>query len=226
MLGIIRAVKKHLLSKGMVSVMSSIFWRNLSFIMLLMFGIQSCASDYFRLNFYNQDRSKLIVGRIFDPQGKYTNLDVYKVKQINDNSINISGESFVALKYVEDIEYLADFTFEVNEGDRLIMYLRSNYDNFEKNPKLKLVYSTEGVFLYQENGKDSKLLVENNKKLLKKGEKERFFIKNDGKELKFLIDCAEILDVRTSLNISQYLIFVVEKGVDITLTGINFEKVR
>lgn len=189
-------------------------------------AFQSCASDYFRLNFHHPDGNKLIVGRIFSENYKINEPNALNVDVINENTLSIDENTKVALKYIENIEYQADFTIELINGQNIIIYLRTFYDNFAKNPKIKLIYNQNGVYLYEYKDGGEHLIAQNLTEKLEKNEKKRFFIKNDGKRLKVSIDCADIFDVRTNLNISQYLIFETEKNTKYSLSGIDFTSIR
>lgn len=214
-------VLKFLISKFIV--------KNLKILILfsiLTLTFQSCASDYFRLNFHHPDRTKLIVGRIFSDNYKEKEANVLNVDVINENTLSIDENTKVALKFIDNIEYQADFTIEMLNGENIIIYLRTFYDNFSKNPKIKLLYNQKGVYLYEYRDGGEYLIAQDLTEKLEKNEKKRFFIKNDGKRLKVLIDCADIFDVRTNLNISQYLIFETEKNTKYSISGIDFMSIR
>lgn len=193
---------------------------------LIIVGLNSCASDYFRLNFHNTDKRNIIEGRIFTHKDSLESLNILNVNVINENTFEMTGKTKVALKYVYDNEYQADFTVELLEGKSFNLFLRTFFDNFNNNNKLKLTYNDTGVYLYEIRDGGEYLIVENREEKLYIGEKKRIFIKNDGKRLKIEIDCADIADVRTNLNISQYLIFETEKNSKLNVSGIYFDAIR
>lgn len=212
--------KNNIISKNIHSIKIILL---LTFIMV---GMASCASDYFRLNFNDEDKRNIIEGRIFVNENELEKLNALNVNVINENTFEMYDDTKVALKYLQENEYLADFTVELLEGKSFNLYLRTSYDKFQNQQKLRLTFNETGVFLYEIKDGGEYLITENNEEKLFISEKKRFFIKNDGKRLKVIIDCADIIDVRTNLNISQYLIFETEKKSKLNVSGISFTTIR
>lgn len=200
--------------------------KNIILINILVVILSSCASDYFNLYLYHPDKTKRISGRIFTDKSNIRNLNVLNVKVINDNSISLKDHNTVALKYFMENEYIADFTFLAKSGKTVTFYSRCAYHNFDKQNKIKLEYNENGIYLYEIYNDNETLIAKDLSKKLTINEKVRFFIKNDGKKLKVSMDCDDIFDVRTNLNISQYLIIETEQDSEIVLSAINFENIR
>ncbi len=204
----------------------NIITRKIITLSILVVTLNSCASDYFSLYLFHPDKTKRISGRIFTDKSNIKNLDAYNVNVFNDNSIELKDKNTIALKYLIENEYIADFTFEAKSGKSVNFYTRSVYDNFGKQNKIRLEFNNNGVYLYEEYNDTEKLIGIDLSKKLTINEKIRFFIKNDGKKLKRSMDCDDICDVRTNLNISQYLIIETEADSEIVLSAINFENIR
>lgn len=208
------------------STLNNIKLNNIFTFVVLLLILNSCASDYFNLYLYHPDKTKLISGRIFTNKSNIQNLNVQNIEIINDNSIELKDKNTIALKYLIENEFVADFTFEAKSGKSVDFFTRSVYDDFDKQNKIRIQFNENGVYLYEEYKDNENLIGVNLNKKLVIGEKTRFFIKNDGKKLKISIDCDDIFDVRTNLNISQYLIIETEKDSDMILSAINFESIR
>jgi len=204
----------------------NIITRKIITLSILVVTLNSCASDYFSLYLFHPDKTKRISGRIFTEKSNIKNLNVYNVNVFNDNSIELKDKNTIALKYLIENEYIADFTFEAKSGKSVNFYTRGVYDNFGKQNKIRLEFNNNGVYLYEEYNDTEKLIGIDLSKKLTINEKIRFFIKNDGKKLKISMDCDDIFDVRTNLNISQYLIIETEADSEIVLSAINFENIR
>jgi len=204
----------------------NIITRKIITLSILVVTLNSCASDYFSLYLFHPDKTKRITGRIFTEKSNIKNLNVYNVNIFNDNSIELKDKNTIALKYLIENEYIADFTFEAKSGKSVNFYTRSAYDDFGKQNKIRLEFNNNGVYLYEKYNDSEKLIGKDLSKKLTINEKTRFFIKNDGKKLKISMDCDDIFDVRTNLNISQYLIIETEADSEIVLSAINFENIR
>lgn len=202
------------------------YFKKIMFIFLIIVVLNSCASDYFRLNFHTLDKRNIIEGRIFTNKDSLESLNVLNVNVINENTFEMFDDTKVALKYLHENEFQADFTIELIEGKSFILYLRTFFDDFKNQTKMRLTYNDLGVFLHEIRFGGEYLITENREEKLHNGEKKRFFIKNDGKRLKITIDCVDIVDVRTNLNISQYLIFETEKNSKLFVSGISFATIR
>lgn len=178
------------------------------YIIIFIFIGTACTPEGFRLNMLKNKNliNTVIVG------------DLNKVEQINDNSFIIEDSGIVAMRDLGNTQIEMKFELEFLEGNFARFGIRTTRVNY--NPKNNIIFEINGndVSLYQNN----KILV--NKKLLISDRKTKLIkIFNLGNELKISIDCDEIVDMKTKLPVTEYLIVESNNNSRLKISGTVFD---
>jgi hypothetical protein len=178
---------------------------NIIFLIIL---FVSCTPEAFRLNMKSDAKliNTVIIG------------DLNNVEQINDNSFIVKNGGKTSLRVLGNTQSEMKFELEFLESDFARFGIRTTRVNY--NPKNDIILEIKGndISLYQYD----KLLV--NKRIAKSEKKSKLIkIFNLGDDLKISIDCIEIINMRTKLPVTEYLIVECNKNSTIKLSGIVFD---
>lgn len=196
------------------------------------------ASDYFTLNKYDKDAQTVRGVRLNGWE---------KVHKINQNSILLkeggaaaiavpmeefgnsilafddddSSDDNVELVFFEDGYYIFDFGIKNIDDVPLNICLRTSSQDFLiGNKGLRLeIFEGEAQLSFE-----SEILQTTRIIPLEKGETRRVIVINNGKYLKISLDCNEIVNIKTDLPISEYVIFESPGEGSWEINAISFEK--
>ena len=158
--------------------------------------LSSCYSEYFKIN--NGDSELNFISGY--------NMSSYKdIELIVDNgkdAILIKENSTVSLKSEELTQFNFQSYFKIISGNDFSLNLRSTRDKYSPNNGINIKVSNNEV-LSSEKGD---LIQEFSKLKLNKDQYYKLRVLSDGKRVKVFIDCDEVLDYRTILQATEYLI--------------------
>ncbi len=162
-------------------------------ILLVGLVLSSCATEIFRLN--RQNIKESIPG--------YFLTGFASVEIINDNSLLLKKDAAISLKNIESTEWLAIFDLMAEESMSLDLQFRTTRQELSKDSGVLIKIRNSSIEFY-ENGVEIAQSIDYK---FTKNEKYSVKILNDGVMVKVFIDCDEILDHRTKLLSTEYLIF-------------------
>lgn len=158
--------------------------------------LSSCYSEYFKIN--NGDSELNFISGY--------NMSSYKdIELIVDNgkdAILIKENSTVSLKSEELTQFNFQSYFKIISGNDFSLNLRSTRDKYSPNNGINIKVSNNEVLSF-ENGD---LIQEFSNLKLNKDQYYKLRVLSDGKRVKVFIDCDEVLDYRTILQATEYLI--------------------
>lgn len=148
------------------------------------------------------------------------NLSYYSaVDKINDNSFVINKDGFACIRKLELTEHQVEFNLEIIEGNSFDILLRTTPHDFENKKNIRINYFDDKITLFE----DEKPIFS---KYLPEQTQEPFYIKiiNDGKHLKFHMNCVDIL-YETNFVLTEYLLIKNDPNTMTRVSGIVFDSI-
>jgi hypothetical protein len=178
------------------------------YITFLLFVLTDCTPEGLKLNMISAKNLiyTVIVG------------DLNNVEQINDNSFLIKNGGIASMRILGKTQNEIKFNLEFLEGDFVRFGIRTTRVNFNKKNNIIFEINGTDISLYLHG----KLLQ--NKKIAGSVKNSKLIrILNLGDELKISVDCDEIVNIRTKLPLTEYLIVESNKNSTLKLSGIVFD---
>lgn len=176
--------------------------------------LTSCfRSDNFSLNKYSLSEKSIYGLRI---NGSKVS------EKLNENSIVILDTGIVALAYAEVTEFEMDFGVVFKRNPKFDILLRTtpqDYIDGLKNVKLEFDSQANELRLF-DSGKFIKSI---NYKFTE--ELKRIRISNISKKIKVFIDCDDIIDYKTELALTEYIIFRNNKIDSLEVNAVSVTKI-
>jgi hypothetical protein len=184
----------------------------LNILLLLLNSIlfSSCATDIFHLN--RSSLNKTIPGYYLTG---FASVDV-----LSDNSLMLKENASISLKNIESTEWLASFDILSKGKMNINLQFRTSRHQREKYSGIVVKIRNSFIELYENNKKIGERIDYN----FSKNEMYSIKILNDGARVKVLVDCDEVIDYRTKLLSTEYLIF---KSIseEFIISSLEFEDV-
>lgn len=184
--------------------------RKLNILLLSSILLSSCATDIFHLN--RRNLNKIIPGYYLSG---FASVDI-----LSDNSLMLKENASISLKNIESTEWIASFDLLTKGEMNIDLQFRTSRHQKEKHSGIVVKIRNSFIELYENNKQIGKNIDYN----FNKNEMYSIKILNDGARVKVLIDCDEVLDYRTKLLSTEYLIF---KSIseELIISSLEFEDV-
>ena len=158
--------------------------------------LSSCYTEYFKIN--NGDNELNFISGY--------NMSGYKeVELIVDNgkdALLLKNNSTVSLKNKDQTQFTFQSYFKLVDGNNFTINLRSTRDKFHNDSGITIKISENEVLSF-ENGQ---IIQDYSNLKLNQNQYYKLRVLSDGKRVKVFIDCDEILDYRTILPATEYVI--------------------
>ncbi len=181
-------------------------------ILLLTIILSSCVSDEFSLNRFKISEERVYGLRI---NGWQT------TEVLNGNSISILDTGIVALAYAKETQFLIDFGVVFKKNSKFDILLRTTPQDFiDKRKNFKIEFDAEqDKIIFSEDGNLIKTTYYRFNSELK-----RFRIYNYEKKIKVFLDNDDILDYKTELASTEYIIFRNNKMDSLEINAVSVYK--
>ena len=181
-------------------------------ILLLTIILSSCVSDEFSLNRFKISEERVYGLRI---NGWQT------TEVLNGNSISILDTGIVALAYAKETQFLIDFGVVFEKNSKFDILLRTTPQDFiDKRKNFKIEFDAEqDKIIFSEDGNLIKTTYYRFNSELK-----RFRIYNYEKKIKVFLDNDDILDYKTELASTEYIIFRNNKMDSLEINAVSVYK--
>ena len=177
---------------------------------LLLFLISGCSPDIFRLN--DSIEISTIYCRIYG--------DFKKVTHLNDNSFTMRDDVILSLKVLDLTNQKMKFNFEFIKGSKVRFTFRTvgNEFNHLKGISFEIDNGNYEILEQGRKIKSGKFKIQNELSVLK--------IENDGDYLKIKSDCDDMINMKTKIPATEFMVIESFDGNEIKISGIFFEKMN
>jgi len=184
--------------------------RKLNILLLSSILLSSCATDIFHLN--RRNLNKIIPGYYLTG---FASVDV-----LSDNSLMLKKNASISLKNIESTEWLASFDLLTKGEMNIDLQFRTSRQEREKYSGIVVKIRNSFIEFYETDKEVGKRIYYN----FSKNEMYSIKILNDGARVKVFVDCDEVLDYRTKLLSTEYLIFK-SFSEELIISSLEFEDV-
>ena len=191
-----------------------LIYLHLFFLPFYILSLTGCSYTYFSLQNKTDDLyMDNIEGRIITE----SNLNSIDQKS-RRNAFLLDTASKVSLRVLGNTMHDADITVELKEGDGMRFYTRSAVYNHKNFQNITFDFTQFGSIL-KENG----VLIKDFPEIKAvKDNKTRIIFRNDGTHLKIYVDCNELIDYKTNLFSTEYLIIETFQNSRADFSGVHF----
>lgn len=165
------------------------------YILIILFALSSCASDYYVLNKYRNVKLPAL-------EGNRAN-NALKVSLIADDAVLIEENSNTSLRKVGVTQYEKKFILKRISGNSFSIIERSSPNINKPNDGLMMEFGDIGFSLYEKG----KLIKRNSNFELKNNYDYLFNIRQDGDYTTLVVDCDTLMKYKSTLPSSEFTIF-------------------